>query len=83
MKTTVELPDGLMRALKVRAAEEGRRLKDVMADAVRRGLAEPAPAATARARVQLPIVHCHKAASPEEEMTPERTAEVLLHTEAS
>ena len=31
MKTTVELPDELMRTVKVLAAKEGRMLKDVMA----------------------------------------------------
>lgn len=42
MKTTLELPDHLMRAVKIRAAKTDRKLKDVVADLIQRGLAEPA-----------------------------------------
>lgn len=45
MKTTLELPDDLMRALKLRAAATDRKLKDVVAEAITSGLAaasEPA-----------------------------------------
>lgn len=38
MKTTLELPDDLMHAVKVRAAATGRKLKDVVAELIRRGL---------------------------------------------
>ncbi|MGH8125868.1 MAG: hypothetical protein ACREPK_08475 [Rhodanobacteraceae bacterium] len=38
MKTTLELPDELMRAVKVRAATTDRKLKDVVAEAIARGL---------------------------------------------
>jgi len=38
MKTTVDLPDNLMTELKVIAAREHRRLRDVMAEVVRLGL---------------------------------------------
>ena len=40
MKTTLELPDELMRVLKVKAATENRRLKDIVEEAIRRGLEE-------------------------------------------
>lgn len=40
MKTTLELPDELMRSLKIRAAQTDRKLKDLVADLIRRGLAE-------------------------------------------
>ncbi len=40
MKTTLELPDPLMRKVKVRAAETDRKLKDVMAELIARGLDE-------------------------------------------
>ena len=40
MRTTLDLPDELMRAVKIRAANERRKLKDVMAELLRRGLAE-------------------------------------------
>jgi len=32
MKTTLDLPDPLMRRVKIRAASEGRKLKEVIAD---------------------------------------------------
>lgn len=38
MKTTLELPDDLMREVKIRAATQGRKLKDVVTDAIRKGL---------------------------------------------
>ncbi len=44
MKTTLELPDDLMREIRVRAAQSDRRLKDVVEELLRRGLAAPAPA---------------------------------------
>jgi plasmid stability protein len=44
MKTTLILPDHLVRQLKHRAAEQGATLSAVVAEALRRGLAESAPA---------------------------------------
>ncbi|MHB1987311.1 MAG: antitoxin [Acidimicrobiales bacterium] len=82
MKTTVELPDELVREVKVRAAREGRRLKDVMAEVVRRGLADsPGRKGTSSSQVRLPLVQCAHRATPSREMTPERTAEILLAAE--
>ena len=79
MKTTVELPDDLLVAMKLRAAREGRRLKDVMAEVIRRGLAEPSGRSReTSARVRVPLVLCAHPARPEDEMTPERVAAVLL-----
>jgi plasmid stability protein len=82
MKTTLDLPDDLMRAVKIRAAEENRKLKDIIADLLRRGLAQEPGVATVRQRVRLPLVQCAHEARPDEEMTPERVAEVLLEEEA-
>ncbi|MBI5503647.1 MAG: hypothetical protein HY899_02525 [Deltaproteobacteria bacterium] len=42
MKTTLDLPDALMRAVKIRAAQNNRRLKDVLAEVISRGLLAPA-----------------------------------------
>ena len=39
MKTTLDLPDELVREIKLRAVNEGRTLKDVIADLLRAGLA--------------------------------------------
>lgn len=82
MKTTVELPDELMRAVKIRAASEGRKLKEVMAELVARGLAEAPSQPGDRRRVRLPIVLCSHPARPGEEMTPDRVAEILIRQEA-
>lgn len=49
MKTTLELPDLLMRQVKMRAAETDRTLKDLIAELISRGLAlGPESAAPAR-----------------------------------
>ena len=83
MKTTVDLPDDLMRAVKMRAIEENRKLKDTIADLLRRGLAQqPGVPPAVRQRVRLPLVQCAHEARPGEEMTPERVAEILLEEEA-
>ena len=82
MKTTLDLPDELMRTVKIRAAREDRKLKDMLADLLRRGLADEAGApGPVRHRVRLPLVECAHAARPDEEMTPERVARVLLDDE--
>src|SRR5882724_7863117 len=39
MKTTLELPDELVKEIKLRAVHEGKKLKDVVADLLRKGLA--------------------------------------------
>lgn len=45
MKTTLDLPDPLMRRVKILAASEGRKLKEVIADLLEKGM-EPPPAET-------------------------------------
>ena len=58
MKTTLDLPKDLVRQMKLRAVHEGKKLKDLAAEALRRGLSMPtSPARPAvRHRVKLPIV---------------------------
>ena len=80
MKTTLDLPDELMRAIKVRAAQQDRKIKDVVAELLRRGLSGPAQGGDARRRVELPLVDCGEATG--SEMTPQRLAEALLDEEA-
>lgn len=83
MKTTLDLPDDLVRAVKIRAVEENRRLKDMIAYLLKRGLAqEPVVSASVHKRLKLPLVECAHEARPGEEMTPERVARVLLEEEA-
>ena len=83
MKTTLDLPDDLLRTMKMRAVQEGRKFKDVAAEVFRLGLSQPKPVAdpTVRQRVQLPLVHCRHQAAPTAALTPERAAEVLLKQE--
>lgn len=83
MKTTLDLPDDLVRAVKIRAVEENKKLKDTIADLLRRGLAQHGQKPTVRRRLKLPLVECAHEARPGDEMTPERVAEILLDEEAS
>ncbi len=78
VKATLELPDDLMRAVKIRAVEQNRRLKDSIADLLRIGLLQEtsAPVPMGR-RVQLPLVECAREAQPGQELTAERVAEIL------
>jgi len=82
VKTTLDLPDDLMREVKIKAVNENRKLKDAIADLLRRGLAEETRARGIRRRAGLPLVQCAHQARPEEEMTPDRVAEVLLAEES-
>lgn len=84
MKTMLDLPDDLMREVKIRAVEERRELKDTLADLLRRGLARESGGMPVRRRrrVKLPLVQCAHEARPDQEMTPERVADVLLEEEA-
>lgn len=44
MKTTFDLPPELVKEVKLRAVHEGRKLKDVAAELLRRGLGQAIPA---------------------------------------
>jgi plasmid stability protein len=89
MKTTLDLPDELVRRLKLRAVHDGRKLKDVAAEMLRSGLAaqkattsaEPAGIAKDR-KTGLPVVQCRRAAPRGHELTPGRVAETLTAQEA-
>jgi plasmid stability protein len=89
MKTTLNLPDALVKQVKIRAVREGRKLKDAVADLLRKGLSvvadkEPkvqAPRITRDKKTGLPLIECEQAAAPQDEMTPERVADILLAQE--
>ena len=76
MKTTFDLPPDLVRELKLRAVHEGRKLKEVAADMLKRGLAAPETAAKlppAKPKIEiqangLPVVRC-AANAPAKRMT--------------
>jgi plasmid stability protein len=88
MKTTLELPDALVKQVKLRAIRDGRKLKDAVADLLRKGLAAEAETASAGPVVRtdkstgLPLIECRHAAAPDEEMTADRAAEILLSQDA-
>lgn len=76
MKTTFDLPPELLREMKLRALNEGRKLKDVAADLLKKGLAcqdSPAPPPHAKPEIKiqtngLPVVRC-AANAPAKRMT--------------
>ncbi len=83
MKMTPDLPDDLLREVKLRAVHEGKKLKDLTAEILRRGLAAPASTPTAppmRHRVQLPIVAAPPNA-PLFDLTAERIHELEMESE--
>jgi plasmid stability protein len=84
MRTTVDLPDDLIRAMKIRAAEEDRTFKAMVADLLRKGLAQPeSDTPQIRHRVTLPLIRTSHPAKPGEELMPERISEIPLEQEAS
>lgn len=76
MKTTFDLPPDLVREVKLRAVHEGRKLKDVAADLLKRGLSAPETAVkpkSAKPKIEiqangLPVVRC-PADAPAKRMT--------------
>ncbi len=82
MKTTLDLPTDLVREMKLRAAHEGRKLRDVATEIFRRGLSQPVlQGETARHRVKLPLIECGNPLVPAVELTTDQVAEVLLKQE--
>lgn len=86
MKTTVELPDDLMKAIKLRALEEGKKLNEIMRELLSRGLKNDEPKLS-KARIGvdkqtgLPVILGGK--TPKNELTPAQISEILLEQEAS
>src|ERR1700688_1859909 len=87
MKTTLDLPDALVKQVKLRALHEGRKLKDAVADLLRKGLGADAPPAdegpviAKDKKTGLRLILCKKAAAPHDEITPERAADIFLAQE--
>ena len=55
MKATFDLPPELIREMKLRAVREGRKLRDLAADLLRRGLASPSSPQAAPPKPQIEI----------------------------
>ena len=89
MKTTVDLPDALVKEIKLRAVHDGQKLKDAIADLLRKGLEVPSsppadddgPGFTIDPETRLPVIHTRHAAHPSQELTPDRMHEILLQQE--
>jgi len=82
MKTTLELPSELMKAIKLRAVEEHRSMTDLITELLRQGMAgEPAGQQTIRHRVKLPLIFGAHAPASEDDLSPERMADILLAEE--
>ncbi len=80
MKTTLDLPEELVREMKIRAARDGRKLRDVATEVIQRGLAQQVSIpAKARKRVEFPLIECQGPAT--RQFTPEELADVLLQQE--
>src|SRR5262245_33646040 len=90
MKTTLDLPEALVKQVKLRALQDGRKLKDAVADLLRKGLEVAMntppdarePVDTTDKQTGLPLIECNQAASSQEELTPQRVAEILLAQES-
>ena len=85
MKTTLDLPDDLLRTMKIQAVHERRKFKDVAAEILRRGLPQPeaASASVTRPRVKLPLIRCKHPAAAKQELTADKVASLLLKQEVT
>lgn len=87
MKTTFDLPDSLVKQVKLRALTEGRKLKDTVADLLRKALSgsegesnSEKAVITKDKKTGLPLIQCNRTPAPEE-ISPDRLAEILLAQE--
>ena len=89
MKTTIDLPDALVKEIKLRALYDGQKLKDAVADLLRKGLAAPSEPPvdddsrgyTIDPQTRLPIIKYSRRKNPADELTPERISEILTQQE--
>ncbi len=79
MKTTLDLPERLVREMKIRAATEGRKLRDVAAEMIEKGLSAPEQKSPGEdKRVKLPLFVGGTATR---QFTPKELDEILLQQE--
>ena len=76
MKTTIDLPPDLVREMKLLAVNEGRKLKDVAADLLKRGLGSGKQINKASRPADFLLAAPKNAP----EMTPERVRQILEET---
>jgi plasmid stability protein len=87
VKTTLDLPEDLVREMKLRAVHEGRKLRDVATEIFRRGLAQPSlqtevatQPGVIQNRVKLPLIQ-GPPGTPKFNLTPEDIDRILLEQE--
>lgn len=82
VKTTMDLPEELVREMKFRAVREGRKLREVAEEIFRRGLAASAHSAgsAVRHRIDLPLIPAPHGAKPFE-LSGERLLELEMESE--
>jgi hypothetical protein len=91
MKMTLELPDALVKQIKLRAVRRDQKLKDAIAELLRKGLNvaheqeanEDSPVIRIDRKTGFPVIECKQAAVPEEKLAPERVANILLAQKVS
>ncbi len=80
MKTTLDLPEELVREMKIRAASQGRKLREVATEVIRNGLTTHTPIRkAAEKRIKFPILKCESSAT--RQFTHEELDEILFQTE--
>ncbi len=90
MKATIELPDALYREIRIRAAQEGRKVKDLVAELLMHGMygqgKEPTPLKKPVVAISpitgLPMILGDRSISRSQELTPERVAEISIQQDA-
>jgi hypothetical protein len=82
MKTTIDLPDDLVKTLKLRAIHEDRTLKDLITEMLKNAVGRDGQATTTQ-RARFPLLPESKLAQPGRNLTPERVHELLTEDEVS
>lgn len=77
MKMTFDLPADVVQRLKIKAAEEGLKLKDLIAEACRSFLDSPPKKKKKAKKSPFPLFKGGHPAKPGEELTPEKIDEIL------
>jgi hypothetical protein len=91
MKTTLDLPDDLVIEIKLRAVREGRKLKDAMADLLRKGLTAPNDSSSSTEKpiirtdpqTGLPVVVSQFPPTATTGFSPVQIADILIEQEAT
>ena len=83
MKTTLNIDDALYRRAKVRAAENGRTVSELIEEGLYLALTAKSHPVRGFRRAPLPLIEGGHPASADQEMTAEKTAEILLVQETT